>query len=261
MSTRDDADWQRLGRDPYWAVLTDPRFRLATMSQADRDEFFGGGERHAAAVFAACETWRPAPWSPRRALDFGCGVGRLLPALARRCAAVVGADVAPAMLEEAVANCRRLALSNVDLVRVGDAAAELEGEFDFIHSVIVFQHIAPARGERLLAELCGRLAPGGIAALHFTTGARTPDVGGRGDGWREDSRLLRPLANLLAGRPLGEPPMRMYTYDENRLLRIGAEQQCRALDSQPFAVPGHDSVFLYFEKPLPNSRASLPAAL
>ena len=35
---RADRDWEGFGlQDPYWAVLTETRFRGATMSQGDRD--------------------------------------------------------------------------------------------------------------------------------------------------------------------------------------------------------------------------------
>jgi SAM-dependent methyltransferase len=246
---RGDADWERIARrDPYWAVLTNSRFRAASMSQADRDDFFRRGERHIVAVFASCETRRAAPWSPQRALDFGCGVGRLLPALARRCAAVVGVDVSPSMLEEARANCRRLAISNVELTRATGDPGELDGGFDLIHSVIVFQHIAPERGERILATLCDKLASGGLAVLHFTTRSRENDLQRKLTRARADIRPFNAVANLLSGRHASEPPMRMYAYDPQRLRRIIADRGCTLLETHPFAVPGYDGELLYLEK-------------
>lgn len=242
---RGDDDWEQFARrDPYWAVLTDNRFRGAKLSAARRAEFFAAGEEHVAAVFAWCEERRPAPWTPRRALDFGCGVGRLLPALSRRCAAVIGADVSEAMLAEASANRRRLAMSNVELVHTGDELRGIEGEIDFIHSVIVFQHIAPVRGEAIFARLCSLLAGDGVAVLHFTTGSRRAAMASQLSELRDRVRPLNAVANLLAGRAPGDPPMRMYEYSAARLEQLAAGCGCEIVARRDFAVPGHDGILL-----------------
>ncbi len=242
---RGDDDWEQFARrDPYWAVLTDERFRTAKLSAARRAEFFAAGEKHMAAVFAWCEEMRPAPWSPRRALDFGCGVGRLLPALARRCAAVVGADVSEAMLAEAATNRRRMAMSNVELVRSDDELRDIQGGFDLIHSVIVFQHIAPVRGEAIFARLCGLLAEDGVAVLHFTTGSRRGVMASQLSDLRDRVRPVNAVANLLAGRAPGNPPMRMYEYSAPRLEQLAADCGCDVVARRDFAVPGHNGILL-----------------
>src|SRR5688500_10455568 len=94
--------WDQLGReDPLWAVLTRPDRRGRTW---DEDEFFATGRREIAEVLGRLPEL-PGE-SPRRALDFGCGVGRLTQALAERFDAVVGVDVAASMIEEARARNR-----------------------------------------------------------------------------------------------------------------------------------------------------------
>jgi SAM-dependent methyltransferase len=244
-----DRSWDSFARrDPYWAVLTEDRFRSAAMSLDDRRAFFDGGEIHVGALFAARNDLVGGALPPRRALDFGCGVGRLLPALAKRCELVVGVDVAPAMIAEARANCRRLAISNAELVCDGGDLDSVAGEFDFIHSVLVFQHLEPARGERILARLCRRLAAGGVAALHFTTGSRYSDMERRVSDLRHALAPLHWLLNLAAGRPPFEPPMRMSVYAPERLERIATAAGCRVLHRQSLDVGIHDGMLLWLRR-------------
>lgn len=244
-----DRSWDSFARsDPYWAVLTEERFRSSAMSLDDRRAFFDGGEAHVRALFAARDGLLGGAFPPRRALDFGCGVGRLLPSFARRCERVVGVDVAPAMIAEARANCLRLAISNVELTCDGGDLDSVAGDFDFIHSVLVFQHLAPARGERILARLCERLAPEGVAALHFTTGTRQSDMERRIADLREAVAPLHWLLNLAAGRSPFQPPMRMSVYAAERLERVAAAAGCGVLHRQPLDVGMHDGVMLWLRR-------------
>lgn len=231
---RDDRDWERLARrQPYWAVLTEPRYRGRALDAAGEEAFFASGERHVADLFAAAEAVFGQPLRPRRALDFGCGVGRLLPALARRCGHVVGADIAPAMVDLARRQCRRCGLDNCEAVVCADGLGGIGGDFDFIHSVLVFQHIEPTRGMDYLAQLCDRLRPGGFAVLHVTIAA---------DSRAGDRRLaaigaalppLRAAGNLLRGRPPFEPPVRMYVYAVEDLRRVVESRGCTLVHASP----------------------------
>jgi len=145
-----DRDWEQLGRrDPYFAVLTDDDYRGDALSPERRQRFFATGEGHVAALFAAVSEVIGEPFRPHRALDFGCGVGRVLGALAARCERVVGADVAASMLAEARRVGAAAGWANVDLVQVDDELAALAGDFDLIHSAMVLQHVETRRGERL----------------------------------------------------------------------------------------------------------------
>ena len=105
----------------------------------------------------------------KRALDFGCGVGRLTIPLSAACKQVVGVDASPSMLEEATKNAREMGAENIEFLLADDNLSALGSEgFDFINSFIVFQHIPIDRGYRLLRRLLSLLNEGGIGALHFT---------------------------------------------------------------------------------------------
>ncbi len=244
-----DRHWNRFAqRDPYWAVLTEDRFQGASMSQENRDEFFARGDVHWRAVMATRATMGGGGRPPQRVLDFGCGVGRLLPSMARSCVAVVGVDVAPAMVEEARANCARLAISNAEVACDSDELGGVPGEFDFIHSVLVFQHIAPDRGERILGRLCDKLAAGGLGALHFTVGSLESRLQRNVAELRGLVRPLHWFLNVVSGRPGNEPLMRMHVYSRDRLEEIVVEHGCRVVDVQSLEIPKHDSVVLWVHR-------------
>src|SRR5258708_15805121 len=74
--------WQSLGvDDPLWAILNDPKAKGGRWSV---EEFLQTGEIEVDRVFAWLETRGPKKIRYGRALDFGCGAGRLTQALAKR---------------------------------------------------------------------------------------------------------------------------------------------------------------------------------
>jgi len=220
MRDRSAADWNALGEaEPFFAVLTDERFLRERMSDEDRDAFFASGDADVAHIFNLID--RPG-FTPRSALDFGCGVGRLTRALTKRVERVVGIDIAPSML--------RIARENVPNAAFSPTIPD--ERFDLILSLIVFQHIPIRRGEALLDELLGRLENGGVAALHFTF--RRP-----GSSLRRVARAIRagvPLVHRIAQRLRRERPMpymQMNEYDPARVLAIMRGHGC----SEPRIAP------------------------
>jgi SAM-dependent methyltransferase len=102
----------------------------------------------------------------RRVLDLGCGIGRMLPALAQSCALAVGVDVSAGMLAEARRRCA--ASSNLLLVRSSgrDLAMFPDGSFDLVLAVDSFPylHLSGIAGP-MFAEAARLLAPGGSLAI------------------------------------------------------------------------------------------------
>src|SRR4051812_26868022 len=90
--------WTELGADdPLWIILTRPdkqggRWELGEFFQTGRDEI--------QQVLTELAT-HGTQVKKGRALDFGCGVGRLSEALAEHFAAVDGVDVSGTMIEKA----------------------------------------------------------------------------------------------------------------------------------------------------------------
>lgn len=167
MST--DLEWEKWGvQDPYFGVLTDPKFRKEEMTADARQEFFSSGRSHVDHVLRACRGYIYAGFTPGRVLDFGCGVGRLLIPFAELANDVVGMDVAPSMLSEARKNCDERSIDNVTLVLSDDSLSAANGQFDLVHSCIVLQHVEVLRGRALFAQLVDRVRPGGCGAIHVT---------------------------------------------------------------------------------------------
>ena len=107
---------------------------------------------------------RTIPLLPRRLLDFGCGTGRELPALAEAFpdAEIVGVDVS----KEAI----RVARRNVDdrRVKVFDTtefAASEEADFDMVYSSGVFHHIPPPERPAALTLVKSTLRRGGVLVV------------------------------------------------------------------------------------------------
>lgn len=223
-------DWEQLAEaDALWAVLTAPGAKGGRWSA---EEFFATGEAEIAAVEARLtDLGRPA--RRERALDFGCGVGRLTRALARRFDRAVGVDIAAGMVEQA----RRLndRVPNVEFI-CNDAPdlACLEGDFDLVYSNIVLQHLASPRDiERYVGEFLRLTREDGLVVFGLPTRIAFP--------WSLQPRrrayaLLRSLRVpeqwLLKRTPL--TPMRMTAVPEVRVRGLLASQGATVLDVESF---------------------------
>ena len=105
-----------------------------------------------------------------RALDFGCGVGRLSQALCDSFERVDGIDISDSMIRNARKfnrhgdRCHYHVNTNDDL-RLFDS-----GQFDFVYSNITLQHIPPEFALRYIADFIRVVRPGGIALFHVPGG-------------------------------------------------------------------------------------------
>jgi SAM-dependent methyltransferase len=203
-----DADWRELGRsEPYWGVLSHDMFRPENLTPEAIEAFYACGRPYIDEIVGRLAAATGS--APRgRALDFGCGVGRLTEAMAEHVDEVVGLDVSPGMLEVAR--------------RRGGKAAYLETlpegmTFDWINSFIVFQHIPPERGEAILADLLARLNPDGAVSLQFAVWRDAVKQWPKTTGWRSAFGSLR-RRRWVASLPVGH--ILMYDYDLSRLLRL-----------------------------------------
>jgi 2-polyprenyl-3-methyl-5-hydroxy-6-metoxy-1,4-benzoquinol methylase len=208
-----NADWQRLGEiGPYWAVINQDEYRQQrTLSGAARREFFESGERYVAGLWRVCAQEFGDAFAPRRTLDFGCGVGRVALALAKRCDSVVAVDVAESMLAEARRIVADQHVSNVEVRTCDDVLSGIHGPFDLVHSVLVFQHVPSSRGLLLVRRLLDLAGSTGVVVLHVLF----HDPFDRPLLVRLTRAILRPLR-----RPLGRmPEVQMNAYSMNEVLK------------------------------------------
>jgi SAM-dependent methyltransferase len=215
--TDTDRDWRTWGEtDPYYGVVAAPEFRRENV---DLDYFFLTGEAYIAERLAMLE--RLLGVIPhRRALDFGCGVGRVALPLAAMFDEVVGLDVAPAMLAEGERLRLDRGIGNAHFRLSDDRLSMAIGEYDFVHSYIVFQHVPVTRGLPLIGLLLDRVAIGGIASIHVAI--RRGDTPIRALFYRARTRIpgLQWLVHRIRGKKPSEPMMQMNEYPASAIFSM-----------------------------------------
>src|SRR5580765_8311271 len=100
--TDTDAVWEWFGKNqPYFGVLVEAKYTNEQLNEEAKKNFFATGKAHVDFVLETIKKHFDADFSIQRALDFGCGVGRLSIPLSATCTQVVGIDASPSMLQEA----------------------------------------------------------------------------------------------------------------------------------------------------------------
>jgi len=214
--TRDtDRDWNLIAaQQPFFGVLANEQFLMQNLTPEVKDSFYASGQSDIEHIVTSFSRMGHAAFTPSRALDFGCGVGRLAFAMAKYASSVVGVDVAQGMLEVAKREASERGIANVEF------RADLpSATVDWVNSVIVFQHIPPERGYRLLEGIVGLLAPGGFVSLQLTIyrdERHTHEIARDLGDYRYDGKTIELLSS-----PASEAgTMSMYDYDLNRVLRV-----------------------------------------
>jgi SAM-dependent methyltransferase len=216
------SDWTRLGRsDPLWAVLANPEQRHGGW---DPNAFLATGrEEVRAALEHACDLGL-APGRDR-ALDFGCGAGRLSAALADHVRSVIGVDISLTMLAKAreldpTGRCEFMENDREDLSLFDDAS------FDIVFSSLVLQHLPPQLSHRYLAEMVRVLRPGGVLIVQVSTGSDRSPKG------LLATILPLPAIRFAQRRVLGYPaPMDMYAMSRRDLDLVAGRNGARVVDA------------------------------
>jgi ubiquinone/menaquinone biosynthesis C-methylase UbiE len=161
--SRQQRDWEDLAaEDLYWSILSSSSGRFR---DRESEEFLESGRIEIGRALERGEALG-LPRAQRRALDFGCGAGRLTRALSERFGDVVGVDISEPMVAEA----RRV---NGNAARfVVNTGPELRGfadaSFDLVYTSNVLQHIPDAGLIRsYVSELARVLGPGGLLCLQL----------------------------------------------------------------------------------------------
>jgi len=253
-----DRAWEEWGkRDPYFSVITDPRYRRTALDEGARREFFATGRGHVDYLLSTIRKNVDPDFTPRSVVDFGCGVGRLLIPFASVASDVVGLDVSDAMLQEAQRNCELHKAGNVRLIKSDDGLSGLTGVFDLLHSCIVFQHIPFARGQVILAQLLQHIRPGGVAAIQVlysnanthanANAATTTQVSAAPDNSPADQPPQVDATSTPAADP--DPELQMNPYDMNRVFLILHRAGIRKFFADFTDHGGELGIFLFFQAP------------
>ena len=163
MAEGEEHDWEIIAqRDPYYGVLSSPAFRSGAITPEARQHFYATGDEDIARLLGWFDQDIAARPSSGRAVDIGCGVGRLTHAIAKIVPAVSGYDVAESML----AIARSEAPPNADF-----STTLPPGPFSWINSYIVFQHIPPDEGLKLIDAALNRATPDSSSVSRSPSGA------------------------------------------------------------------------------------------
>jgi SAM-dependent methyltransferase len=245
---RHQRDWEDLGDlDPCWAILAYPERRFGRW---DHDEFFRSGAVEIARLTVDMQRLG-YPVRRERALDFGCGVGRLTRALAPHFRHCHGVDVSAPMI--AAAGKLNAELSNCEFVLNGHPDLRMfpAGHFDLIYSVLVLQHL-PTRAAiaAYVADFARVLSPGGLLVCQIPS--HIPP--------RRRLQLRRRLYGILRSlgvgprvlyNRLGLFPMRMTSLPEQDVRALLTTAGARLLEARADAMASTaiDSRTYYVTKP------------
>ena len=231
-------NWDRFGNtDPYYWILSDPGKKG---NRWNRDEFYETGKKEVEELLEQIGGLG-VDLNRRRALDFGCGVGRLTQALAPHFQECHGIDISHSMIELArrhnqFGNC------TYHLNTVSDLQLFPDDHFDFIYSNIVLQHVHPSCSKRYIAEFIRVLRPGGMAVFQLPSEPVDP-------GWRRQHDALARRAQPQLARHI-----EMYGIPRDEVITILKQAGARVERVEPNHNAGKEwTGFRYFvRKPAPQ---------
>lgn len=196
-------DWEWLGEnDPLWAVCTDPS---RSNRRWNEQEFLATGEAEVHTVLDLLRSLGCAPDRKERALDFGCGAGRLTRALSFHFDQCCGIDISASMIAAAKrlnhdrTNCQFL-VNRKEKVDLPDQS------YGFIYSSIVLQHLRPRLVVCYLQEFARLLRVGGLLVFQMPS-HRNAFLGGLRSALHLKSRIRRLWEGL--GRIDSDPRNKM----------------------------------------------------
>ena len=152
-------NWNEFGKkDPLWAILTRPE---AKNNKWDIQEFFRTGDEEITYIMQYADSLDTS-LARQKALDFGCGVGRLTQSLCRYFDQCYGVDIAPSMIELAEKYNRYGNKCSYYVNEAKDLSLFEDNSFDFIYSNIVLQHMKPEYSKNYIKEFLRVLAVDGL---------------------------------------------------------------------------------------------------
>lgn len=170
--------WDEWGkRDPFAAILT------PVWDEGKANEFFETGVREIEEVMKHVETietkFSDTCIPRKKALDFGCGIGRLAQALAGYFDEVHGVDIAPSMIDQANRYNSQGDRCKYHL-NVSDSLDPFPDDmFDFIYSSVVLMHMETKYARVYVQELLRVLSPGGLLMFQYLSRPKlNPSEGG-----------------------------------------------------------------------------------
>jgi len=234
MAGHQKRDWEDLAEvDPYWAILSEPSRRFGNW---DVDAFFATGDTEFGKLMESAGRLGH-PLERKRALDFGCGVGRVTRAMAAYFEEATGVDISEAMvaqakdLNAAYRRCRFISWNKETLDLFPN------DHFDLIYCDIVLQHL-PTRAliEGNISEFVRVLKPEGLVMFQLLSFI---PLKYRVQPTRRVYGLLRSLGfkREVLYKRLGLTPIRSNYIREERVLDLLRTLGARILETRRSTMP------------------------
>ena len=244
-----EQDWRRFGKlDPYYGVVSFNKFKNEHLNETTKEHFFNTGVKHMQSCLDVAKALFSLG-SGGRALDFGCGVGRLTCAMAPHFSEVVGLDLSPGMLTEARKESTKRALNNIIYDLSTEESKFAPGIYDFVHSYLVLQHIPVSKGEDIIKKMLVSLKVQGVGAIHLTYGHSQNTIFAPLREIIKNFLPLRVIGNFILGREWNYPAMQMNNYNIPRILKILSDHNINKLIVYNVDNWGSAGLYLFFQKP------------
>lgn len=213
-----EKNWDNLAKeDPLWAILSDP-FKKGKKWKIE--DFFESGEKEIIELFNWLNKNKISVHFGR-ALDFGCGVGRLSNPLASMFSQVYGVDISPKMIELAKhysqypENKLCFLVNKVDNLNIFP-----DHFFDFIYTNITLQHIKQDFALKYIDSFLKKIKENGIVVFQIESFKK--NITGACKDFLK--LVLNPLTSLLKGDRIN-----MYYIDIQEVDSLIVKNNSRAL--------------------------------
>lgn len=233
-------DWEEWGEtDPYFAILTRPEKKGRGW---DVSEFLASGPGIVEEALGEISS-SGLSLSRRRALDFGCGVGRLTRPLGAKFDEVVGVDISSSMVRRAKelfppSNCEFMVNDADNLSAFPDC------HFDFIISLITLQHMEPKYAKGYLKEFARVLSHGGLAYFGIPEAWKKPlEIGPRARTWVANHHRALSLYRSVAGH--AAPAMEMHGLKRKEVISLMQSAGCQVKSVKEHQYAGRWLDFRY----------------
>jgi SAM-dependent methyltransferase len=259
-----DSGWESFARrEPYFAVLTSPEFLRANLTAETERAFFAGGEEYVAWMRRVIDERLVPEFAPLSTLEYGCGVGRLALPFAGRPGRVTAVDRSPAMLDAARHEAERRGVRHIEFLTPRELftpAVDPGGRrpaFDLVNCYGVLQRLRPADGVALLQQLVALIAPGGVGVFQVPFRSTTSRLVELSRWMRQSVPGVNAVANLMRGKPPGDPFMASHTYDLNDVFRSLYSASAGAMHVVFERQEGFAAAIVFVQVPSGRSRRAL----
>jgi 2-polyprenyl-3-methyl-5-hydroxy-6-metoxy-1,4-benzoquinol methylase len=213
-------------REPYFAVVTAPRFLRANLTPEHEREFFASGEILVDKIFSIIDAALVPKFAPVSMLEYGCGVGRLAIPLSRRPGSVTAVDRSGVMLDLATREAERRGAGHI-VFQTPEAFAAASRKFDLVVCYHVLQRLRRGHGLALIRQLVDRISADGVGVFQWplTTGVSMGvEITRRA---RERVPGVNGVMNRLRGKPAADPFIPTHAYALDDVLDVLKSADCR----------------------------------